>query len=56
MHKVTLLGMQVGVYFGQHTDLNQLNPEQGKRLNLLNVPELERNFLISPPGSPVPRC
>ena len=29
-----------------------MDPEQGKRLNLLQVPELERNFLLSPPGSP----
>lgn len=53
LHKSNLLGIYLGVYFGQHTDLNCLDPEAGKRLNLLQVPEQERNFLLSPPGSPV---
>jgi hypothetical protein len=40
----------MGVYYGQHTDLHQLNQENNS--NNLRVPELQKNFLISPPGSP----
>ncbi|KAJ3273246.1 hypothetical protein HDV01_004604 [Terramyces sp. JEL0728] len=35
-----------------HTDLNWLNPEPSIRMSYLNIPEPERNFLLSPPGSP----
>ncbi|KAJ3310521.1 carbohydrate-binding module 1 protein [Boothiomyces sp. JEL0838] len=45
-------GKEIRVYFGMHTDLNWLNPEPSIRMNYLNIPEPERNFLLSPPGSP----
>ena len=34
------------IYFGQHSDLKTLKE------NYLKVPEIEKNFLLSPPGSP----
>eukprot|EP00842_Homolaphlyctis_polyrhiza_P005734 jgi/Hompol1/6161/HPOL_004848-RA len=52
LHKSSFLGLELRIYYGQHTDLCYLDPEAGKRLNLLKVPETERNFLLSPPGSP----
>ncbi|KAL2916323.1 hypothetical protein HK105_204079 [Polyrhizophydium stewartii] len=52
LHKSDFQGREMRVYFGQHTDLNHLDPNAGMRLNLLQVPETERNFLLSPPGSP----
>ncbi|KAI8930342.1 Calcipressin-domain-containing protein [Entophlyctis helioformis] len=52
LHKTQFQNKELRVYYGQHTDLNQLDPNAGVRLNLLQVPEIERNFLLSPPGSP----
>ncbi|KAI9022228.1 Calcipressin [Phycomyces nitens] len=40
-------GLEIRIYFGQH---NPINPDLA--LSRLQVPDLERNFLISPPGSP----
>ncbi|KAL0078605.1 Calcipressin [Phycomyces blakesleeanus] len=39
--------LEIRIYFGQH---NPINPDLA--LSRLQVPDLERNFLISPPGSP----
>nr|KAJ3420393.1 Calcipressin-1 [Polyrhizophydium stewartii] len=47
LHKSDFQGREM-----RHTDLNHLDPNAGMRLNLLQVPETERNFLLSPPGSP----
>ncbi|RKP02270.1 hypothetical protein CXG81DRAFT_25049 [Caulochytrium protostelioides] len=35
------------IYYGEHTDLDDTTSR------LLQLPQLERNFLLSPPGSPV---
>ncbi|ORY53654.1 hypothetical protein BCR33DRAFT_711033 [Rhizoclosmatium globosum] len=52
LHNVTFMGNKtLKVYYGEHTDNNHLmNPDAGQ--NLLRVPPLEKNFLLSPPGSP----
>lgn len=59
LHHNPILGPSVGVYFGEHTDRSHIpSPTAGHDLsNLassshLKVPEPERNFLLSPPGSP----
>ncbi|KAJ3277213.1 hypothetical protein HK104_003550 [Borealophlyctis nickersoniae] len=52
LDRTQFLGQQLRVYFGEHTDTDLLNPEEGKNLNYLRVPEIEKNFLLSPPGSP----
>ncbi|KAI9004803.1 Calcipressin-domain-containing protein [Gaertneriomyces semiglobifer] len=47
------IGIDVGVYFGEHTDTTYLaDPNAGTNLSHLRVPDLEKNFLLSPPGSP----
>ncbi|KAJ3071613.1 hypothetical protein HDU98_005051 [Podochytrium sp. JEL0797] len=54
LHGTDFLGQKtVRVYFGDNTDSNHLmNPNAGNTMNLLQVPPLEKNFLLSPPGSP----
>ncbi|KAI9334996.1 Calcipressin-domain-containing protein [Zopfochytrium polystomum] len=46
------LGPNFRVYYADHTEDRHLNPEQGVNIGHLQVPEIERNFLLSPPGSP----
>ncbi|KAJ3158011.1 hypothetical protein HDU89_000393 [Geranomyces variabilis] len=54
MHETDVVaGSRVRVYFGQHTDTSHLlDPSLGTHIDHLRVPALERNFLLSPPGSP----
>ncbi|KAH6564227.1 hypothetical protein BASA50_007361 [Batrachochytrium salamandrivorans] len=52
LHKTEFLGMELRIYYGQHTDLSQLNPDGTMLQQLLQVPVSDRNFLLSPPGSP----
>ncbi|KAJ3156767.1 hypothetical protein HDU86_003533 [Geranomyces michiganensis] len=53
MHETDVSGSRVRVYFGQHTDTSRLlDPALGTHIDHLRVPALERNFLLSPPGSP----
>ncbi|KNC97186.1 uncharacterized protein SPPG_07574 [Spizellomyces punctatus DAOM BR117] len=53
LHMNPILGDDVRVYFGEHTDSQYLlNPTTGIHINYLQVPTIERNFLLSPPGSP----
>ncbi|KAI8825999.1 Calcipressin-domain-containing protein [Fimicolochytrium jonesii] len=53
LHLNPILGPDVRVYYGEHTDdTHLLDPSAGTHINYLQVPELERNFLLSPPGSP----
>ncbi|KAJ3175532.1 hypothetical protein HDU87_006195 [Geranomyces variabilis] len=53
MHETDVAGSRVRVYFGQHTDTSHLlDPSLGTHIDHLRVPALERNFLLSPPGSP----
>ncbi|KAG0234894.1 hypothetical protein BGW41_000964 [Actinomortierella wolfii] len=47
MHNTHFDGANLRVYFGQHTDLT-MDPAR----HYLQPPELEKNWLISPPGSP----
>ncbi|KAI9094595.1 Calcipressin-domain-containing protein, partial [Phlyctochytrium arcticum] len=45
----------VCVYFGDHTPTDSISSDPGARaphINYLQVPETEKNFLLSPPGSP----
>ncbi|KAJ3041410.1 hypothetical protein HDV00_009390 [Rhizophlyctis rosea] len=52
LHMTDFLGRELRVYFGEHTDMTHLtNPEQ-TGIHFLRVPEPEKNFLLSPPGSP----
>ncbi|KAJ3021155.1 hypothetical protein HKX48_009074 [Thoreauomyces humboldtii] len=53
LHEGPKLDVSTRVYFGEHTDTTHLlNPEAGRTIDHLQVPALERNFLLSPPGSP----
>ncbi|KAJ8323754.1 hypothetical protein O5D80_007642 [Batrachochytrium dendrobatidis] len=52
LHKTQFLNYELRVYYGQHTDLSQLGLDGKMKQTLLSVPQLERNFLLSPPGSP----
>ncbi|CAG8787879.1 4060_t:CDS:2, partial [Cetraspora pellucida] len=45
--KSTFLEKTIRVYFGQHISIYETD-----KARHLNVPELEKNWLISPPGSP----
>ncbi|TPX35230.1 hypothetical protein SmJEL517_g02306 [Synchytrium microbalum] len=50
LHDTVFCGNEpIRVYFGQHTDLDQLTQPTISRLQ---VPHPEKNFLLSPPGSP----
>ncbi|KAJ3333075.1 carbohydrate-binding module 1 protein [Blyttiomyces sp. JEL0837] len=41
------------IYYGESTDLESItNPDISLQASLLKVPALEKNFLLSPPGSP----
>lgn len=53
LHNSVFKSSVLKVYFAQHTDLSSIDSENKTiSLDLLKVPELERNFLLSPPGSP----
>ncbi|KAJ3040176.1 Calcipressin-1, partial [Rhizophlyctis rosea] len=52
LHMVEFLGRELRVYFGDHTDTTHLSNPSAQPLNFLRVPEPEKNFLLSPPGSP----
>ncbi|KAJ3415646.1 hypothetical protein HDV05_004522 [Chytridiales sp. JEL 0842] len=52
LHKERVGGREWRVYFGEHTDLNLLQPNPNPQPLLLQVPATEKNFLLSPPGSP----
>ncbi|KAF9130241.1 carbohydrate-binding module 1 protein [Mortierella sp. 14UC] len=47
LHNTTFEGSTLRVYFGQHTE-TVIDPAS----RYLHPPELERNWLVSPPGSP----
>ncbi|KAF9913918.1 carbohydrate-binding module 1 protein [Lobosporangium transversale] len=47
LHNTTFEGTTIRVYFGQHTEISA-DPAS----RYLHPPELEKNWLISPPGSP----
>ncbi|KAG0053961.1 carbohydrate-binding module 1 protein [Gryganskiella cystojenkinii] len=47
LHNTEFEGTTLRVYFGQHTEIN-IDPSR----HYLHPPELEKNWLISPPGSP----
>ncbi|KAI8907489.1 Calcipressin-domain-containing protein [Powellomyces hirtus] len=53
LEKGNNFGADVRLYFGEHTDTTHLlDPSLGTHIDHLRVPELEKNFLLSPPGSP----
>ncbi|KAJ3124159.1 Calcipressin-3 [Nowakowskiella sp. JEL0407] len=52
LHNSLFDGTKIAAYFGAHTNLNLLNPNEGMAINFLSVPEPEKLFLLSPPGSP----
>ncbi|KAJ1537218.1 hypothetical protein HK096_002187 [Nowakowskiella sp. JEL0078] len=52
LHNSIIFGTKIGAYFGTNTDTNHLNPNEGMSFSLLQIPKTEKNFLISPPGSP----
>ncbi|KAI9193435.1 Calcipressin-domain-containing protein [Polychytrium aggregatum] len=52
LHKTDFLGKRLMVYYGQQSDINTLSTGESVKINLLQVPKIERNFLLSPPGSP----
>ncbi|KAF9432861.1 carbohydrate-binding module 1 protein [Entomortierella beljakovae] len=47
LHNTTFDDVSIRVYFGQHTEISE-DPSD----RYLHPPELEKNWLISPPGSP----
>ncbi|KAF8933692.1 Calcipressin-domain-containing protein [Dissophora ornata] len=47
LHNTAFGGITIRVYYGQHTEINH-DPAS----RYLHPPELEKNWLISPPGSP----
>ncbi|KAF9023308.1 carbohydrate-binding module 1 protein [Haplosporangium bisporale] len=47
LHNTAFEGTTIRVYFGQHTEIS-IDPSR----HYLHPPELEKNWLISPPGSP----
>ncbi|KAF9164425.1 carbohydrate-binding module 1 protein [Mortierella sp. AD011] len=47
LHNTTFEGTTIRVYFGQHTEISE-----DPATRYLHPPELEKNWLISPPGSP----
>ncbi|KAF9356523.1 carbohydrate-binding module 1 protein [Mortierella sp. NVP85] len=47
LHNTTFEGTTIRVYFGQHTEISN-----DPAARYLHPPELEKNWLISPPGSP----